>query len=286
MRPTPTSHCLFAAAVLLVLGAVAARATDDVPEALRGVTIDQRLDQQVPLDLMFRDEQGQAVPLSRYFGDKPVILSLAYYECPMLCTLVLNGLASALKVLSFDVGKEFEVVTVSFDPRETPAQAAAKKVSYLKEYGRPEAGAKGWHFLTGEQESIRRLTEAVGFRYKWDPESKQFAHAAGIVVLTPQGRIARYFYGVEFAPRDLRLGLIEAADGKIGSRVDQLLLFCFHYDPQTGRYGALAINSVRLGGILTVAALSTFVVIMLRRERRTQQTAAAVAWRRGAAPKV
>lgn len=262
---------LLAASVALLTWGVAAAVADDAqqPEILHDVSIDQKLNEQVPLDLTFRDENGQSVQLGQYFGNKPVILSLAYYECPMLCTLVLNGMASALKVLNFDIGKQFEVVTVSFDPRETPELAAAKKKNYMKEYGRAGA-ASGWHFLTGEQESIRRLTEAVGFRYKWDPDSKQFAHAAGIIVLTPQGRISRYFYGVEFAPRDLRLGLIEAADGKIGTAVDQLLLFCFHYDPKTGRYGTIAINSVRLGGVATVVALASFVIVMLRRERRSQ----------------
>jgi protein SCO1 len=239
------------------------------PPALRDVGIDQRLDAQVPLDLVFRDESGEPVELGRYFGSKPVILSLAYYECPMLCTLVLNGMASALKVLSFDIGNQFEVVTVSFNPRDTPALAAAKKQTYLKEYGRPDA-ARGWHFLTGDAAAIERLTAAVGFHYTALPEQNQFAHAAGIMVLTPRGKIARYFYGVEFAPRDLRLGLIEAADNRIGSPVDQLLLFCFHYDPATGKYGALAINSVRAGGVLTVLALGTFLIVMWRRERAQQ----------------
>ncbi len=262
-------------AVVIASWCGTARAVTDAQDVLRDITIDQRLNEQVPLDLTFRDESGQAVTLGKYFGDKPVILSLAYYECPMLCTLVLNGVASALKVLSFDIGKQFEVVTVSFDPRETPELAAAKKKNYLKEYGRPGAEA-GWHFLTGETEAIRRLTEAVGFHYKWDPDTKQFAHAAGIIVLTPQGKVSRYFYGVEFAPRDLRLGLIEAADNKIGTAVDQLLLFCFHYDPKTGRYGTIAVNSVRIGGIVTVVALVSFVVVMLRRERRNPLAATAL----------
>jgi protein SCO1 len=249
--------------------AVFATASADTtrPPALRDVGIDQRLDAQVPLDLVFRDESGQPVALRQYFGNKPVILSLAYYECPMLCTLVLNGLASALKVLSFDVGNQFEVITVSFDPHDTPALAAAKKETILKEYGRPDA-ARGWHFLTGDAAAIAQLTTAVGFHYTALPEQHQFAHAAGIMVLTPRGKIARYFYGVEFAPRDLRLGLIEAAENRIGSPVDQLLLFCFHYDPATGKYGALAINSVRAGGALTVLALGTFLLVQWRREHR------------------
>jgi len=250
----------------LIMGvAIATSAADTRPAVLENVGIDQRLNEQVPLDLIFQDESGARVPLATYFGSKPVILSLAYYECPMLCTLVLNGLASALKVLSFDAGKEFEVVTVSFNPADTPALATAKKQTYLKEYGRAGAAA-GWHFLTGDAASIERLTRAVGFRYTYVPEQKQFAHAAGIMVLTPQGKLARYFYGVEFSPRDLRFGLIEAAQDKIGSAVDQLLLFCFHYDPATGKYGAIAMGSVRVGGALTVFALVTFLVVMLRRE--------------------
>ena len=250
----------------LLLLAQPARADETRPSILTDVGIDQRLNAHVPLDLVFRDETGQPVPLGTYFGQRPVILSLAYYECPMLCTLVLNGLASALKVLPFDAGNQFEVVTVSFNPNDTAALAAAKKQTYMKEYGRPAAAA-GWHFLTGDAAAIEQLTRAVGFRYAYDSEHKQFAHAAGIMVLTPQGAIARYFYGVEFSPRDLRLGLVEAADGKIGSPVDQLLLFCFHYDPATGKYGAIAIDAVRLGGIATVLALVSFIIVMLRRDR-------------------
>ena len=253
-------------AALILSAAVAVHAEETRPALLNDVGIDQRLNEQVPLDLMFRDETGAPVQLGTYFGSKPVILSLAYYECPMLCTLVLNGLASALKVLTFDAGKEFEVVTVSFNPEDTPALAAAKKQNYIKEYGRPGAAA-GWHFLTGDAAAIERLTRAVGFRYAAVPDQKQFAHAAGIMVLTPQGKLARYFYGVEFSPRDLRLGLVEAAQNKIGSPVDQLLLFCFHYDPATGKYGPIAMGSVRLGGALTVLALATFLTVMLRRER-------------------
>ncbi len=255
-------------AVILPLLVTCARTTyadDGLPELLRGVGIEQRLNAQVPLDLILRDEGGQEVRLAAYFGDKPVILSLAYYECPMLCTQVLNGLASALKVLSFDIGKQFNVVTVSFNPNDTAALAAAKKQTYLKEYGRPGA-ADAWHFLTGDAAAIARLTESVGFRYRYDPEHRQYAHAAGIMILTPQGKIARYFYGVEFAPRDVRLALVEAAGSRIGSPVDQLLLFCFHYDPATGRYGAVVMNVVRVAGALTVLALTTFLIIMWRRD--------------------
>ncbi|MGH7601733.1 MAG: SCO family protein, partial [bacterium] len=206
------------------------------PPMLREVGIDQKLGTSLPLELAFRDESGQLVPLQQYFGDKPVVLSFVYYECPMLCTQVLNGLLESLKTLSFDVGNQFEVATVSFDPRETSALAAAKKEIYLKQYGR--AGAEqGWHFLTGDTASIRRLTQAAGFRYKYDPVTDQFAHASGIMVITPQGKIARYFYGIEYPARDLRLALVEASENKIGSLVDQVLLYCFHYDPSIGKYG-------------------------------------------------
>ncbi len=269
-------------AVILPLLVTCARTTyadDGLPELLRGVGIEQRLNAQVPLDLILRDEGGQEVRLAAYFGDKPVILSLAYYECPMLCTQVLNGLASALKVLSFDIGKQFNVVTVSFNPNDTAALAAAKKQTYLKEYGRPGA-ADGWHFLTGDAAAIARLTESVGFRYRYDPEHRQYAHAAGIMILTPQGRIARYFYGVEFAPRDVRLGLVEAADSRIGSPVDQLLLFCFHYDPATGKYGAVVMGAVRVAGALTVVALAAFLIVMWRRDATRKRLLSAYADRR------
>jgi len=196
-----------------------------------------------------------------------VLLVPAYYECPMLCTIVLNGVVSALRALPFDVGKEFRVVTFSFNPRETSELAAAKKTTYLEDYRRPGAAA-GWHFLTGDEPSIAALTQAIGFRYAWDEASKQYAHASGIVVLTPAGRISHYFFGVEFAPRDLRLALVEASGEHIGSLVDQLLLFCFHYDPATGRYSRVALNAVRAGGVLTLAVLVAFVVLMLRRDAK------------------
>lgn len=237
-----------------------------VPAALQDVGIDQKLNAQVPLNLEFRDESGKAVMLRDYFGKKPVILSLAYYECPMLCTYVLNGLVKGLRPLSFDAGNEFEILTVSFDPRETHQLAASKKSVYLKEYGRSKAAA-GWHFLTGNSESIRKLTDAVGFRYKYDPKDNQFAHASGIMILTPEGKLARYFYGIEYSSRDIRLALVEASQNKIGSPVDQLLLFCFHYDPTVGKYNAVATNFIRLGGILTVLALGLFVVTSLRKEK-------------------
>ncbi len=234
---------------------------------IRDIGFDQKLGGQVPLDLEFKDESGKVVRLGDYVHDKPVVLSLAYYDCPMLCGMALQGLAASLKTIAFSAGNEFRVLTVSFDPRETPALAREKKPGFLASYGRPGA-EEGWRFLTGDAESIRRLTDAVGFRYAWDEEQKQFAHATGIVVLTPQGRIARYFFGIEYPARDLRLGLIEAAGGGIGGLTDQLLLLCYHYDPKTGRYSAVALGSVRVAGGLTVLALGAFIVIMVRRERR------------------
>ena len=243
------------------------RAPSGLPKALSGVGIDQKLNEQLPLDLVFRNENGEDVKLGSYFGKKPVVLSLVYYQCPMLCNQVLNGMVTAFKVMAFKPGEEFEVVTVSFDPRETPALAAAKKntyVDYLPEARRAGA-ASGWHFLTGDQASIKRITDAVGFRYHWDESTDQFAHASGIFVATPQGKLARYFYGIEYAPRDLRLGLIEAAENKIGSPVDQLLLYCFHYDPATGKYGAAVMNLMRVGGVLTVIAIVGLLLALRRR---------------------
>ena len=239
-----------------------------LPNALKGVGIDQRLDQQAPLDAVFRDEAGRAVPLSTFFHTgKPVILALVYYRCPMLCTQILSGLESSLKAVSFNPGRDFEVVSVSFDPKDTPEIAAAKKQNYLRRYGRPNT-ANGWHFLTGDQASIKTLTGAVGFHYTYDPKTDQFAHASGIMILTPEGRISRYFYGVEYAPRDVRLGLVEASQDKIGTPVDQILLFCYHYDPATGKYGALALNIVRAAAAGLVLIGGMFLLIAFRRDWR------------------
>lgn len=243
-----------------------------LPPALRDVGIDQNLNQQVPLDLVFRDESGRVVPLGEYFKGKPVILSMVYYECPMLCTQVLNGLTASMRVLGFNAGQQYEVVTVSFDPREGPELAAKKKAIYLDIYKRPGA-ADGWHFLTGDETNIKRLADAVGFRFHYDPETGQFAHASGIMILTPEGRISSYYYGIEYSAKDMRLGLVEASAGKIGNPVDQLLLYCYHYDPATGRYGAVVMNMVRLGGILTIAIMGTLILV-LRRRGATRQAAA------------
>ena len=240
------------------------------PQILGNISIDQNLKQQVPLDLPFKDEDGRDVKLSDYFGNKPVILSLVYYECPMLCTETLNGMVSAFKVLKFDAGKEFNVVTISFDARETPALAAQKKANYLRQYGRPGA-EQGWHFLTGPQSSIDAVTKAVGFHYAWDQSTQQFAHATALMLLTPDGKIAQYYYGVEFSPRDLRFGIIEASQGKTGTVVDQVLLYCFHYDPRSGKYGAVITRVVQLAGAATILLLGGFMIVMFRMEPKHQR---------------
>jgi protein SCO1 len=237
-----------------------------VPRPLREIGFDQRLDERVPLDVEFKDDHGRTVTLGEYFGGKPVVLAFVYYDCPMLCTMVLSSITSTLGVLSLEPGTDFELVLVSFDPRETPELAARKKAEYLNRYDRP-AAAGGWHFLTGQPPSIERLTRAAGFRYAWDDETQQFAHPAGIVVLTPDGRLARYLFGLDYGPRDLRFALIEASEGRIGTAVDAALLYCFHYDPMTGRYGFVVMRALRIAGAATVAALGTFVFVMLRRER-------------------
>jgi len=238
-----------------------------VPAPLREIGFDQNIGDLVPLDTAFLDETGRAVRLGDYFGKRPVVLVFAYYDCPMLCTLVINGLSSALNILSLEPGRDFEIVTVSFNSRDTPASAAAKKAVYLERYKRAGAVA-GWHFLTGDQPSIDRVTTAAGFRYVWDDATKQFAHPTGVMVLTPDGRLARYLFGIEYGPRDLRFALVEASAGKVGSPVDALLLYCYHYDPMTGRYGLAIMRAVRLAGAVTVLALGTFIFIMVRRERR------------------
>lgn len=234
---------------------------------LKDIGFDQRLGEAVPLDLAFKDEAGKTVRLRDYFGRRPVVLSLVYFDCPMLCGMTTDGLVRSLRAQRMSVGTEFDVLSVSFDPRETPELASAKKGPVMRQYGR-QGGAGGWHFLTGDKASLDALTKAVGFRYVWDAEQKQFAHATGIVVLTPVGRIARYFFGIEYPAKDLRLGLVEASEEKIGNVVDQLLLLCYHYDPKTGRYTATVRNLLRGGAVITLAALTGLVLTMLRREKR------------------
>ncbi len=257
--------CMTAGISLACVGA--AGADDDRPAGLRAVGLDQRLNELVPLDLPFHDEMGRAVRLGDYFGTTPVILTLNYYDCPMLCPLVLNDVLRALRAIPLSLGRQYRVLTVSIDPHDTPATAAAKQQEYIALYGRPEA-ADGWHFLTGDPAAIESLTRAVGFRYVLDPQSHQYAHTAGIMVLTPDGRLARYFYGLEYSPRDLRLALVEASNRQIGSLVDQVLLFCFHYDSSAGRYSLVVLNGVRAAGLATVFGLCALMVVLFRRERR------------------
>jgi protein SCO1 len=233
---------------------------------LRSVGINQKMGAQVPLDLPFSDESGRDVTLRQYFG-KPVILALVYYQCPSLCNMVLNGVVHGLKSLKWNAGDEFDVVAVSFDPRETPEMAAAKKQSYMKDYNR-DGAEQGWHFLTGSEKSSRTLAEAVGFHYVYDPMTNQYAHPSAIMMLTPEGQVARYFYGIDYQPRDVRLGLVEASAGRIGSPVDQVLLYCYHYDPSNGKYGMVIMNVLRIGGLLTLGALAIFMIVMFRRDFR------------------
>jgi protein SCO1/2 len=238
-----------------------------IPLPLREIGFDQRIDERLPLDVEFVDEQGQRRPLGDFFGTRPVVLAFVYFDCPMLCTQVLSAMTSTFGVLSLDPGTDFEIVVVSFDPREGPALAAEKKALYLARFGRP-ATASGWHFLTGDQPAIDRLTGAAGFRYTWDDETGQFAHPAGVVVVTPDGRLSRYLFGLEYGPRDLRFAIVEASEGRIGSVVDAVLLYCYHYDPMTGRYGLVVMRVLRIAGVATVIGLGTFIVVMVRRERK------------------
>jgi protein SCO1/2 len=265
-----TAIALAALAASLPLAGQTPTPVDGRPPILRQVSIEQRLGRPLPLDTRFRDEAGRLVRLGDFFGKRPVVLVLAYYDCPMLCTQVLKGLVSAMRILSFDAGREYEVVTVSFDPRDDSSDARAKKEPYVARYGRPGAD-RGWHFLTGTKASIDVLTGAVGFQYAWDDNVGQFAHGSAIYVATADGKLSRYLYGIEYAPRDLRLALVEASQGKIGTPVDQLLLYCYHYDPAAGRYGAAVMNIVRFAGAAFALVLSTFLFVMWRRERRAER---------------
>lgn len=257
---------LIVTAIALLIANPSAHAGQFVPKGLEGVGFDQRLNEQVPLELEFADETGRPIRLGDYFASRPAVLVLAYYQCPMLCTQVLNNLVLALKQVSFTPGRDFDVVIVSFDAREKPDIAAAKKRAYTRHYDRP-GSEEGWHFLTGRSDAIESLSKAVGFRFVYDPKRDQFAHASGIMLLAPGGKIARYFYDVNYRPRDLRLGLVEASAGKIGSPVDQVMLYCFHYDPAAGKYGAAIMNLVRLGGVLTMIVLGVFLTILFRHDR-------------------
>lgn len=272
LRRSPAAHRwhALAAAIGFLAALTSAAAQTTGPDLQNDVSVDQNLDAQIPLDLRFRDEAGRSVALGEYMRDKPTILVLAYYECPNLCTQVLNGLVKGLRPVSFSAGDEFDVVVVSINPRETPALASEKKASYLKEYRR-EGAEQGWHFLVGEQQSIDRLAQTVGFRYVYDPRSKQYAHGAAIMIVTPQGRISKYFMGIEFAPRDLKFGLMEASQERIGNLADQVLVLCFQYDPKTGTYGFITMRAIQAGGLLTLLAFGIFVIRSMRRDKRNQQ---------------
>lgn len=269
--------------LVLIVGAVSgspARAQDllspaptssqGLPPQLQDIGFKPPLNGPLPLGDQFHDENGQTVHLGDYFHGKPVILALVYYKCPLLCNQALQGLVGSLKMINFNPGQDFEVVVVSFDPRETPQDALAKKQDVLAHYRRG-ASDSGWHFLTGDQAQIHTLTEAAGFRFMWDAPSQMWAHASGLLLVTPEGRISRYFYGIEYSPRDIRWGLIEASHNKIGTPVDQVLLFCYHYDPTTGKYGALVVRMLRVGGILTLLGLGLLIYACIRRARRTDR---------------
>jgi protein SCO1/2 len=269
-------------ALAVAIGTPQIAAADDAPAQrpdtlqTEGIAIDQQLGAQVPLDVTFRDEQGERVQIGQLLSrnaQKPVVLNLVYFECPMLCNLAMDGLIRSLRVLPYGVGDELTVITVSFDPREGSELAAAAKRTALQRYGRPRAN-EHWHFLTGERAEIDRLCRSVGFEYRWDPTRGQYAHAAGIIVLTPEGVVSRYLLGIEYAPRDLRLSLVEAGDGQIGSLTDQVLLLCYQYDPLTGRYGLLIRRVLRTGGIATVGLLAASIGWMLWNERRRGRTRA------------
>ena len=260
------SFLLILSAILLLLLLGGTALAQDPPAGVLGeIGVDQKLNAPIPKDLLFKDESGRDVRIGDFFHGKPVILTLVYYECPMLCSMTLNGLVKSLRPLAFTIGDEFEVVTVSFDPNEKPELATAKKDVYVNDYGRASA-ASGWHFLTGTADSIHRLTDAVGYRYKRDEYTKQWAHVSAILILTPDGRVSQYLYGIEFSGRDLRLSLVQASQNKIGTLVDRVLLYCYHYYPETGRYGLAIMNTVRLASLATVAALVLFIMISRRRE--------------------
>jgi len=255
------------AAALFALAALPLCAQPGMPAAFQKVGIDQKLNAQVPLETILQDENGSKVRLGQYFTGKPVVLAMVYYACPMLCNMTLNGLNEAMEKMTLDLGSDYQVITVSFDERETPQVARAKKANYVQKFGRPGA-AEGWHFLIGNAVAVRKVSESVGFHYAWDSMTNQFVHAAGIMVLTPDGKVSKYFYGIKYDPRDLRLGLVDASDKKIGTAVDKILLFCYHYDPATGKYGPMVMNIVRLSAGITVLTLGMFMFVWLRRDQR------------------
>jgi protein SCO1 len=268
-----SSRLLLSMWMVLASACVAAAQQNNLPRLARGVTIEQKLNSAIPLDLVFRDESNHVLPLRTYFGDKPVVLALVYYGCPNLCSFTLTEMVQALHRLSFEPGRDYDVVVVSFDPSETPDLAAQKKAAYAKEFGRASFNS-GWHFLTGTQDSISRLASAVGFRYRWDEPTHQFVHAGGIMVATPDGRLSRYFYGIRYAPADLRMALVEASQRKIGSPVDDILLFCFHYDAAQGKYTLVIFNVLKLAAAVTVLGLGAIILLFLWREKKQRTRAA------------
>jgi protein SCO1/2 len=235
------------------------------PAILKEIGIDQNLGAQVPLDAHFKDENGKDVTIQDYTGEKPIVLNLVYFGCPMLCGQVLNGLTRSLRALEMDPGKDFKILTISFDPREKPELAMEKKKNYLKEY-RNDNARDNWHWLTGSEDQIKKVTSAVGFRYVWDEKFQQFAHGSGIMVLTPDAKVSKYFYGIEYSPKDMRLGITEAGNGKVGSVADKVLLWCFHYDPTAGKYTMAVLRLIQVGGIITLAGLGTFLFLMFRKD--------------------
>lgn len=246
--------------------------SNGLPSALQEIGIEQKLGGQLPLDAEFRDETGKLIKLGDLFGKgRPVIIAFVYYECPMLCSQVLNGLTGSLKGISFNAGKEFDVVAVSFDASEFDKSeiAAAKKAGYMERYGRPGTES-GWHFLTGSDESVKAITEAAGFSFKWDEASNQFAHSAAIMVATPDGKLSRYFYGIDYSPKDLKFGIMESAEARVGNPAEQLLLYCFHYDPSTGKYGLAILSFIRVGGILTLLGMGFAGIVFWRRSKRKE----------------
>lgn len=261
------SKSLVIAAALAMASVSLSSAQYGRPAIAKGVGIEQKLNAPVPLDLMFHDETGQTVPLRTYFGDKPVILSLVYFKCPSLCPMSLHETVTSLRHLSLEPGRDYNVVVVSFDPNDTPAEAAEKKAFYSKEFGKPGFDS-GWHFLTGSTDSVSRLASAVGFGFRWDPSTRQFIHAGGIMVATPDGKMSRYFYGIDYAPADLRMALVEASQHKIGSPVDYVLLYCFHYDPVQGKYSLVILNVLKIGAGLTVFVLAGLVYLLMRNDKK------------------
>jgi protein SCO1/2 len=260
-------RCLGVAMAMLLALACGARAAEPTQQQIAArAGLEQKPGGQVPLHARFKDEHGATVELSTFFGKRPVLFALVYYECPNLCTLVLNGILDAAQNLKFDAGRDYEVVVVSFDPLELPALAAAKKQVYLERYGRPGT-ADGWHFLVGDKNAIAQVCDSVGFRFAYDPPTRQFAHPSTMVVLTPDGKISRYFPGIEYPPRDVRLALMEASQEKVGSIADRLFLLCFHYNPQTGRYGLLIGRLMQISGVGTAALLACYILASVRRER-------------------